>query len=82
LNPGHANPRHSHPNCDEVLHVLCGRLEHSVGDEVVVLEPGDTLVIPAGVPHQARTLGTEPADTVVAYSTGRREFRLEPGGWE
>jgi quercetin dioxygenase-like cupin family protein len=81
LNPGHCNPRHSHPNCDEALYVLSGRLEHSVDGEVVVLEAGDTLIIPAGVPHQARNLGTEAADTIVAYSSGEREFKLEPGGW-
>ncbi|MEW6303458.1 MAG: cupin domain-containing protein [Verrucomicrobiota bacterium] len=81
LNPGHSNPRHSHPNCDEVLYVLRGRLEHSLGDDVVVLNAGDTLVIPAGVPHQARNPGHDAADTIVAYSSGEREFRLEPGGW-
>src|SRR5437763_13164918 len=26
--PGSANPRHYHPNCDEVLHVLAGDIEH------------------------------------------------------
>ncbi len=81
LNPGHCNPRHSHPNCDEVLYVLSGTLEHSVREQVMTLKAGDTLVIPSGVPHQARNLGSEVADTIVAYSTGQREFKLEPGGW-
>jgi quercetin dioxygenase-like cupin family protein len=81
LSPGHCNPRHSHPNCDEVLYVLSGTLEHSVRDAVFVLRAGDTLVIPAGVPHQARNIGAEIADTIVAYSSGQREFKLEPGGW-
>jgi quercetin dioxygenase-like cupin family protein len=81
LNPGRCNPRHSHPNCDEVLHVLAGRLEHSVGDRVFTLHDGDTLTIPAGVPHQARNIGPGIADMIVACSSGAREFRLEPGGW-
>ena len=81
LNPGHKNPRHSHPNCDEVLYVISGQLEHSVNDDVMILNAGDTLVIPAGAPHQARALGEEVADTIVAYSAGEREFKLEPGGW-
>lgn len=42
LNPGYCNPRHSHPNCDEVLHVLSGTMEHSVRGEVFVLRAGDT----------------------------------------
>ncbi len=78
LNPGASNQRHSHPNCDEVLYVLQGTLEHSLGAELIMLRTGDTLVIPAGVPHQARNVGNEIADTIVAYSSGEREFKLEP----
>lgn len=78
LNPGACNPRHSHPNCDEVLYVLRGRLQHETGGEIVILEAGDTLAIPAGVAHQAVNIGSEAADTMVVYSSGRREFKLEP----
>lgn len=78
LNPGASNPRHSHPNCDEVLYVLQGELEHSLGRDVMILRAGDTLTIPAGVPHQARNIGHTVADTIVAYSSGERQFRLEP----
>ncbi len=81
LNPRCTNPRHSHPNCDEVLHVISGEIEHSIGVETVFLRAGDTLVIPAGMPHQARNVGSGVADTIVVYSTGRREFKQEPGGW-
>lgn len=78
LKAGASNPRHSHPNCDEVLYVLSGRLQHETGGEVTILEAGDTLAIPAGVPHQAHNIGTTDADTIVVYSSGRREFKLEP----
>ncbi len=78
LKPGACNPRHSHPNCDEVLYVLRGRLQHETAGEITILEAGDTLAIPAGVAHQAVNIGTEAADTIVAYSSGRREFVLEP----
>ncbi|HSH94276.1 MAG TPA: cupin domain-containing protein [Roseimicrobium sp.] len=78
LKPGASNPRHSHPNCDEILYVLKGRLQHETDGEISVLEPGDTLAIPAGVPHQAINVGDVESDVIVAYSSGRREFRLEP----
>ncbi len=77
IRKGMSNPRHSHPNCDEVLYLLQGRLEHSVGDETVVLEAGDTLVIHAGAAHHARNIGEEDADMMVAYSSGVRQFQLE-----
>ena len=77
IRPGMSNPRHSHPNCDEVLHLLRGTLEHSVGDETVVLHAGDTLVVPAGVAHHAVNVGSQDADMIVAYDTGERQFRPE-----
>jgi len=78
IRKGMSNPRHSHPNCEEALYLLKGRLEHSIGDEKVVLEAGDTIVLDAGIPHDARNIGEEDADMVVAYSSGVREFRLQP----
>ncbi len=56
IRAGMSNPRHRHPNCDEILHVLSGRLEHSLGDELFVMEAGDTISIPEGVRSQARVI--------------------------
>jgi len=67
------NPFHTHPNCEEILYVLSGSCEHRLGDRVDVLKAGDLIRIPAGVPHGARTLD-EPMESIVVYSTGRREF--------
>ena len=72
-----SNPKHSHPNCEEVPYLLCGRLEHTVGDRTVILEAGDTLVVRPGVPHNAINIGDEDADMIVVYSSGEREFKLE-----
>lgn len=77
IRPGERNPRHRHNTCEEVLYVLRGRVRHSVGEESVVLESGDTLTIPAGVFHNAVNIGPEDADVIVAYSTGQRDFELE-----
>ena len=79
LKAGRANPRHAHPNCEEVLYVLAGRVEHSLGDQSFTLEAGDTLAIPAGVFHNGISLGPEDADMIVAYSEGDRQFVLEEG---
>jgi len=75
---GCSNPRHSHPNCEEALYLLRGRLEHTLGNEKVILEPGDTIVLDARVPHNATSIGAEDAEMIVAYSSGDRGFRTEP----
>ena len=74
---GQSNPRHSHPSCEEVLYLLRGRLKHSIGDQFVIMEAGDTINVPAGVFHNAQNLGQEDADMMVAYSSSRRDFLLE-----
>ena len=74
IRAGQANHRHIHPNCDEILHLLSGRLEHSYGSsQTFPLEPGDTISIPAGVAHNARSLGPEDAVMVIAFSSAFRE---------
>jgi len=78
IKPGHTNPRHSHSTCEEVLHLLSGKLEHQIGDQWVTLEAGDTLTVPANVAHYAVSVGDEDADMIVAYSSGARDFIPEP----
>lgn len=71
---GCGNPQHSHPNCDEVLHLLQGELEHTAGPEAVHrLMAGDTISLPAGVSHRAASTGAEDAVMVVCYSSADRE---------
>lgn len=77
IKTGRSNPRHAHENCEEALYLLSGRLEHSAGDETVILEPGDTLVVAAGVFHNAASCGDEDADMIVAYSSPKRDFVKE-----
>jgi len=77
IKAGAGNPAHSHGNCEEALYLLRGRLEHFVGAESVILEPGDTLVVAANVPHYANSIGDEDADMIVAYSSADRDFKKE-----
>lgn len=71
------NPRHRHNTCDEVLYLISGTLDHSLGDEHFRLEAGDTLTVPAGVFHNAVNVGTEDAHMIVVYSSPERDFELE-----
>ena len=73
--PGKENPRHHHPNCEEVLRVLQGTIEHTVGNAgaKVVMHPGQTIVVPAGVVHNARNIGTDEAVLAICFSNARRQ---------
>lgn len=78
IRKGCGNPEHAHDNCDEVLHLLHGELEHTAGAERAFrLKPGDTITLPAGTVHSARSVGDEDAVMVVAYSSAHRHVRGE-----
>ncbi len=73
IKPQQTNPLHVHPNSAEYLHVLEGSCEHRVGDRWVTVKAGDTLRIPQGVKHQARTK-EECCRAVIVYNTGKRQM--------
>jgi quercetin dioxygenase-like cupin family protein len=73
IRPGQENPRHYHPNCDEILHVVRGRILHSMGTQQVEMTVGDTVSIPTGVRHNARNIGTEDAVLAISFSSAHRE---------
>jgi mannose-6-phosphate isomerase-like protein (cupin superfamily) len=72
IKPHQQNPRHFHPNCDEVLHVLKGRIIQTMGDESLEMNEGDTVNIPAGVHHSAKNIGREDAILSLSYSSADR----------
>ncbi len=55
IEPDSSLPRHTHPH-EQVLNLLEGRFELTLGDETRLLEPGAVVVIPSNVPHAGRSL--------------------------
>jgi quercetin dioxygenase-like cupin family protein len=74
IKPGCANPRHYHPNCEEVLHLLEGAIAHTLaGDERVTMQPGDTITIPPNVIHNALNIGDNDALVLICFSSAERQ---------
>ena len=69
---GKSNPRHVHPNCDEVLHVISGHIRHTMNEQVVEMKAGDTVSIPQGTWHNATNLGTEDAVLSISFNSAWR----------
>jgi transcriptional regulator with XRE-family HTH domain len=61
---GVATGMHAHPGEEHHL-VLSGRIRVRQGEHVVELGPGDYLVWDATVPHDAETIGDEPAELLL-----------------
>ena len=77
IKPGQTNPRHRHPESEEVLYLLRGRINHTLDDKTITMSPGDVITIAPGLFHNASCIGTEDAEMVVVYSRGTRGFELE-----
>lgn len=73
LRPGASNPRHFHPNCDEILHVLSGRIRHTMNEVTVEMGPGDTVSIPRGVIHNATNIGEVDAVLGISFDSAYRQ---------
>jgi len=53
---------------DEMVFVLNGQVELQLGDELILLLPGDCAYFDATTPHRSRSVGAERATTLVAVS--------------
>ena len=53
---------------DEMVLVLTGRVEIELGDELIVLKPGDCIYFDASTPHRSRSLGKTMSRTLVVVS--------------
>ena len=67
-------PPHSHKN-DQVGYVIYGGVEMTIGDQVRIMQPGESYAIPGGIIHSARAL----VDSLVidAFSPPRDDYRTE-----
>lgn len=72
LEPGSVVPMHEHVN-EQSGTLVSGRMEFEIGGVVHDLKPGDSWMIPSGVPHEAR--GVEQCVVVEAFSPPRVDWR-------
>lgn len=66
---GHRTGFHAHPG-DEHHIVLSGRVRITQGDAVIEAGPGDYVLLDGTLPHDAVTIGDEPARLLIVYPRG------------
>lgn len=67
--PGYRTGFHAHPG-DEHHIVMSGRLRITQGEAVVEAGPGDYVLLDGTLPHDAETVGDEPARLLIVYPRG------------
>ncbi|HEX7346065.1 MAG TPA: helix-turn-helix transcriptional regulator [Candidatus Limnocylindrales bacterium] len=66
---GYRTGFHAHPG-DEHHVILAGRVRITQGDAVVEAGPGDYVLLDGTLPHDAETIGGEPARLLIVYPRG------------
>ena len=58
---------HEHPNQEEVMFVVAGRIEQWIDEEKRILGPGDSAFIPPGVVHASFNAGDDEAKLLAIF---------------
>ncbi len=64
-------PEHTHPH-EQIGYLVSGRVRFVIGDEEKVIGPGDSWLVPGGVPHVVTAL--EDAVAIDVFSPVRHEY--------
>ena len=78
MDPGQSTPPHTHA-CEEVVLCDAGRGEVHVAGVVHPFRAGQTLVLPAGVPHQIFNTGDEPLVSTAVFPVNPVPVALPDG---
>jgi quercetin dioxygenase-like cupin family protein len=71
ISPGAEVPEHVHPH-EQAGTVAAGRVHFRIGDGEHDLGPGDSYLIPGGLPHHARAV--DAVTLIEAFSPVREDF--------
>jgi quercetin dioxygenase-like cupin family protein len=64
LSPGKGHDFHKHPDQEEVIYAVSGKVEQWIDKEKRILAPGDAAFIPAGTVHASFNIGDGEAKVV------------------
>ena len=70
-----ATPLHSHADYEQFTIMIEGSVETTVGEEVLILSPGDVLHMEPGIPHgRTRPLNNEGAVLIDVFQPCRADY--------
>ena len=71
VEPGEGADVHTHANEDELVHVLEGEVEVSLGDQTMAATAGVVALLPRGIPHGYRNTSDAPCRIMDVILPGR-----------
>ncbi len=79
LKSGFGHNFHKHPDQEEVIYVIEGKIEQWLDTEKSILEPGDSVFIGADIVHASFNIGDQPARllAILGPCVGEGGYELE-----
>jgi quercetin dioxygenase-like cupin family protein len=75
--PGVGIPPHIHENEDEVFQVIQGKVEMKIGEQITILNSGDLIFCPKGIPHSWKVIGESNARAMLSIFPAGLENMFE-----
>jgi quercetin dioxygenase-like cupin family protein len=75
--PGVGIPPHVHENEDEVFQVIEGQVEMRIGEQTTLLNSGDLIFCPKGIPHSWKVVGKQNARAMLSIFPAGLETMFE-----
>ena len=76
LEPGKGHSTHNHPGVEEILYIVSGEGEQTVGDETRQVSPGMLIHIPPDVFHSTINTGWDQMKLIAIYAPPGPEAEL------
>ena len=74
IEPEHTpSPLHTHPH-EQILTIVSGHAQVTIGEEVLMMGPGDMVVVEPNIPHGLRVVGNEPVYNVDVFTPVREDY--------
>lgn len=78
LSPGMGHSFHKHPDQEETLYVVSGKVEQWIEKKKQILEAGDAVFVPAGIVHATFNAGRGNAKLLVIFGPCRGDMGFVP----
>ena len=63
-----------HEENDQISTLLDGEMEFALGDEKLIVRPGEVVFVPAGVPHATRVTAGMNATAIEIFAPARKDI--------
>ena len=79
---GYEAPSHKHIDSYDSVYVIQGKFRFTINGKSQILNAGESICIPLGIPHNYKNIGSKEGNTICVHSPGGMDIFFETIGLE